>query len=147
MTAPTNQAGFWQNLRQVPAEYLGKAKNYLIANPWHVGGGTAVLGGLAGAVMAPPTGYSPQEIIAASQTDKDLLIDQMARQGIYSNEELLAASKLSSDELVQFLAQQQRTPGNAGLGFLVGAGVGAGLGTAGLGMLKARRAATQQGGF
>ena len=111
-------------IREVPMNVLEGGASYMTQHPIISGLGAAAGLGLGASAMFPGPTSSPAQILAATEMDKTLLLDDLARSGQFSGEEMLALSSLPKDEIISYLSNDDRG-GNAFAGIL---GASAGIG-------------------
>ena len=116
--------GFLKAIRQVPLSALEAGSNFVIDHPIYSGLGAAAGLGLGASAMFPSPTSTPAQILTATEMDKNLLLDDLARSGKFSGEEMLALSKLSQDEIISYLSDSNR--GSNPLAGLLGASAGIG---------------------
>ena len=116
--------GFFKTIRQVPLSALEAGANFVIKHPVYSSLGAAAGLGLGASAMFPSPTSTPAQILTATEMDKNLLLDDLARSGKFSGEEMLALSKLSQDEIISYLSDSNR--GSNPLAGLLGASAGIG---------------------
>ena len=114
----------FKTIREFPMSALEAGANFVIDHPVYSGLGAAAGLGLGASAMFPSPTSNPAQILTATEMDKNLLLDDLARSGKFSGEEMLALSKLSQDEIISYLSNTNRS-GNP-LAALLGASAGIG---------------------
>lgn len=110
----------FRTIRQVPIDMLGNVTAYMAQHPIQTGLAGAALGGAGASMAFPSATASPQNILNATEMDKEYLLDELARSGKFNSQEIYGLSLLNKDEIIQYLSQD-----NNGLnleGALLGAG-------------------------